>query len=123
MRISRWYFLLAFCFTTLALLLSALGNYAWSGEAYVEIGAGYKFKSSAVLSQDNCYYVPSLNDHECGGRNPAAFLQIGYVWDNGWSVHYGHVSHWRDGPPFNDRAETHMDYIGLSKRWTFWRSN
>lgn len=66
---------------------------------YVELGAGVKL------------------DDALEGRNPTGRVAVGYEFPRGAACELTHVSHVRDGEPFNNHAEAAFDEVACVKRW------
>ena len=71
------------------------------------IGVGHKLGTSDAI------LMPSNE----GGDNPTAVFEGGCEYESGYSVYLRHQSHWFDGAPFNNRAETNDDSIEIKKKW------
>lgn len=86
------------------------------GEWYAEIGAGY----------NTSFFNESVYQWENAG-SPGFYGQLSYEFELAYGlstgVYYVHASQWMAGPPFNDRAESSLDSVGvkvkfnLSKLW------
>tara|TARA_R110000851_G_C13000138_1_gene558219 strand:- start:580 stop:870 length:291 start_codon:yes stop_codon:yes gene_type:complete len=81
------------------------GPVAAESETYLEIGAG---KNGNLLSCSICW-------HDGGGV--AAYISIRNQWSNGLFIHLTHFSQYDVGPPFNQRAESTIDHLGIGMRW------
>jgi hypothetical protein len=51
------------------------------------------------------------------GRSPAVVLRVRSDFSRHLGCEYSHTSNLRDGPPFNDRAESSLDFIGCTIYW------
>ena len=51
------------------------------------------------------------------GRNPMGRTEVGLEWRNGVSCSFTHLSHLRDGAPFNNRPEWGVDTLGCDVKF------
>ena len=88
------------------------------------------FEVAAGMEAD---FLPWARPEDFLGRDPVAKFSLRRTSDDGYRFcEYEHLSHWFDGPPFNDRVESQYDGIhcgvslNLSEQWeTFqiWRES
>jgi len=96
---------------------------------FAEIQLGWKNPgSTSAVMRSGCTeaFVTAFGNRgwsSCGGRNPAFSLRAGWEFDGkrfslmkNVKVGIHHFSHVRDGTR-NNRPETHMDEIFISKKW------
>jgi hypothetical protein len=57
------------------------------------------------------------DDRDWVGRSPAVILRIRSDFTKHTGCEYSHTSNLIDGPPFNDRAESSLDFIGCTVFW------
>lgn len=63
-----------------------------------------------------------LRDGGFQGRDPTTIICVGSETDNKkWEQGWCHLSHLRDGVPFNRRPEDTVDHWYIKRRWRVWR--
>ena len=108
---QEFQWLLFFLMAAIVIALAIGHAPAEAGEIHADVGVGYKLESMPWGKMD------------FQGDGPAAVIRLVYELDDGptWkphSIEYEHISHWFDGPPFNDNYEDHFDSINIM--WRLW---
>jgi len=78
-------------------------------EPYLELGVGYQIDSNTD------WLLRTNRDYQC--RNPQFHGEVGLETEDGWTLGYYHQSWLFCGGPFNNRAETYMDAIRITKKF------
>ena len=89
------------------ILLILIGTAEVKAGGYFELGAGYTGSLLSMTEETEWDNADALG----------AYISTGYKFESGNRLTWVHISQWNAGPPFNNKAESSVDFIGYVWCW------